>query len=111
MAAAINVGELTEQVQIVELVETGQSESGQTAQTPTVRWQPWAKVLTLAGRKIEQARAVVALATHEVTIRYRPGVTPHMQVFLAGGRTLNIEHVNDVESAHVALILTCVEVK
>lgn len=54
--------------------------------------------------------AVIAEATHLVTIPYVPNVTTHARV-LFNDRALNVVGVSNVEERNVELILVCVEVE
>lgn len=71
----------------------------------------YAAVKQLTGRELFYAQQVVALATHEVNLRYVSGVTEQMQIAIEGGPTLQIANVNDVEMRHRELVLLCIEKK
>jgi SPP1 family predicted phage head-tail adaptor len=70
--------------------------------------QVWGEINPLAGRELELAQAINAEVTHQVTLRYRPGVTvAHRLVYQ--GRIFNITNVLDVETRHRTLELACSE--
>lgn len=74
--------------------------------------QAYASIKQLSGRELFNAQQVVALATHEVNLRYVPGVVPEMQILIEGIATpLQILDVNDVEFRHRELVLLCVQKK
>lgn len=69
-----------------------------------------ARVQTLTGRELEQARQAVSDASLKVTIRHLAGLVPTDQ-FLFKGRTLHIGHVGDPEERGRWLICYCSESK
>lgn len=51
-------------------------------------WQPitngsgvWSAIEPLQGRELERAREIAPTASHKITMRYLPGVTPKMQAY------------------------------
>ena len=68
----------------------------------------WASVEPLAGRELERARAVVANATHKITMRYLSTITVR-DLLTFDGRTFHIEAIQDVDERNIELVLTCVE--
>jgi SPP1 family predicted phage head-tail adaptor len=77
--------------------------------TPTTIGTVLAKIESLSGRKLELARQLVSMATHEVTIRYLCGCIPEGQVIF-GSRTFNIGAVLDKMENQFEMALICVEV-
>lgn len=67
-----------------------------------------AKIENLTGREAERARQIAPTATHQVTLRYRSGVTTQQRL-LFGSRELNIEHVNNLDERNRVLVLLCKE--
>jgi head-tail adaptor len=68
-----------------------------------------AKVENLTGQEFVEAQALAAGAKVKVTMRYFSGVEPTLYRFTFGSRTLNILHVNDVESRNVMMVALCGE--
>jgi SPP1 family predicted phage head-tail adaptor len=68
----------------------------------------WGSVIPSSGREAWQAEQSQAQVTHQVTIRYRAGVTPRMRL-LDGSRVLHIASAVDVDSRKRELTLMCVE--
>jgi len=62
----------------------------------------------LSGRELIAAQAVQSEVTHNVTIRYRAGITPAMRISY-GGRLFNIHAVLDESERHRMLTLLCSE--
>lgn len=69
-----------------------------------------ARVQTLTGRELEQARQTVSDASLKVTIRHLAGLVPTDQ-FLFKERTLHIGHVGDPEERGRWMICYCSETK
>lgn len=71
----------------------------------------WAGIVPVSGREMVRGGMVPGAETlHEVTIRYRPDVTPRWRL-RAGSRVFNVESVIDVDERRSELKLTCVEPK
>lgn len=70
----------------------------------------WANIRPLRGREYFEAAAVNAETTVKMLIRYRPGITPDMQV-VYNGKIYNIQAVIDVYEGRQRLELMCKEVQ
>ena len=68
----------------------------------------WADIQPLSGRELEVARAVQAEVTHQVTIRYRTGLSDLMRLVYQG-RYFNVNSVIDTDTQHKQLLLLCTE--
>ncbi len=68
-----------------------------------------AKVEDLTGTEYVEAQALAAGAKVKVTMRYFSGLEPTLYRFSFGSRTLEILHVNNVESRNVLMIVLCGE--
>ena len=79
----------------------------------TTTWYPagevFADVSQLSGRELEQARQIVAEATHQIKTRWSPSRFEPKQRLLMDGRYFYIENVNNVGERNREMILTCVE--
>lgn len=68
----------------------------------------WAEVMPLSGRELWNALQVQPDVTHQVTIRYREGITSKMRI-KHGSRYLNILSVIDAEEKRTSLQIMCKE--
>lgn len=73
----------------------------------------WGLVGPLTGRELLQAEQVTAVVTHEIDIRYRPGVVPKMRVVRqgAGSQVFEIHAVINLEMRNRQLTLLCSEIQ
>jgi SPP1 family predicted phage head-tail adaptor len=72
--------------------------------------EAWAKIEPLSGREFFFAHQIQAEVTHRITVRFRKDVKEDMRIS-AGGRTLEIESIVDLDEAHQFLELYCKESK
>lgn len=68
-----------------------------------------ASITTTGGREFYAAQRVNAETSTLITIRYKPGISPKMRVKY-GTRYFDILNVNDVNEAHIYILLSCKEV-
>lgn len=68
----------------------------------------WAEIAPLTGRELEAAQAIHSEVSHQVTIRYRPGVTAAMRAVYQG-RFFQIQAVLDTDTRHEQMLLMCSE--
>lgn len=68
----------------------------------------WASVEPLSGRELMAAEAVQSEVTHQVVMRYRPGVTAKLRVAY-GSKIFDIQNVLDENERHRMLTLLCTE--
>lgn len=103
-------GDLNTYLRLEHEVRTATGDRGQ----PVKAWQTLAgavpaAVLSLTGKQAEVSRQLVASATHQITIRYRPGVLPGMRLVGTGdqfeGREFVIGHVGEADGKAVWLVL------
>ena len=72
----------------------------------------WGMVGPISGREQLQADQVTALLTHEIDIRYRPGVVPKMRIVrVAGGQVYEIHSIVNLEMRNRQLTLLCSELQ
>lgn len=81
----------------------------------TGAWEPLfekvpCEIVTLAGKELEMARAIVAQANVKIRMRYLPGLSARHQITWQG-RTFHIGAIDNVEQRNRELVLTCVEDK
>jgi SPP1 family predicted phage head-tail adaptor len=81
---------------------------GQSVRTWSNLVTTWADIEPLSGRELEVARAVQPEVTHQVTIRYRTGLTDVMRIVYQG-RYFNINSILDVGMRHEILQMLCTE--
>lgn len=82
-----------------------------------VTWVPvatvWAEVVAITGSEGVTADQQRPLVLYNITIRYRPGITPSeygadaSMRFVVGARTFDIRTVIDIEERHEGLLLGC----
>lgn len=111
-SVAIEAGELDQEITIQVDQGSGFTGAGQ----PVQDWQPfftdkptrWASIRQLRGWETERAAQMQIYATHLITMRYVPGITPKMRA-VHGTRIYEFQFVDDVENAHVRLEITAAE--
>ena len=108
----LHAGELTSRGILQQRSNTSDGQGGQ-----AVAWTPvatlWAKIRAVQGTEGVAADQQRPLVTYNITIRFRPGVTPSpwgadssMQ-FVVEGRTFDIRTVIDTDERHEELVLGC----
>ena len=70
--------------------------------------QLWGRVEPTGGTEIADADGLGSRLSHEITIRYRAGVTPAMR-FISGSRRFEIMAVIDIDERRRWLRCLCVE--
>lgn len=103
----ISAGDLRHQVTIQQRATT-QDALGGPSTTWTTLCTTRAQISPLNGRELLAAQAVQSEVSHNVVMRYRPGITAAMRLIYAG-RIFNIHAVIDDNEAHRQLSLTCSE--
>lgn len=103
----MNPGKLRHRITFQERTTT-QDSYGQPLLTWTDVATVWGAVEPLNGRELMAAEAVQSEITHQVVIRYRPGITAKMRV-LYGTRVFDIQNVLDENERHRMLTLLCLE--
>lgn len=73
----------------------------------------WGQVDPATGREQIQADQVSAVATHEIVIRYRPGIVPKMRMVRqgAGSQIFEIQAVLNIDMRNHQLTLLCSEIQ
>jgi SPP1 family predicted phage head-tail adaptor len=69
----------------------------------------WAHVETTAGAFVSNAGQQKDNITHQVTMRWFPGLDPTMRI-IYGSRILNIFYINDVDERHREYVVKCQEI-
>jgi SPP1 family predicted phage head-tail adaptor len=105
----INVGKMREQISIVQPSTTQDAVGGTQLGGGTVLTTCWAEITALSGRDALAAQQYAELVTHQVVIRYLPGVASR-QVVMFGARQFEIQAVINPDERTKKLILLCVEV-
>lgn len=90
-------------------------DAGAVDRTDDNNWQTyaarWASIKAISGTEINEADQTAARATHEVRLRSDSEtrtITRQMRI-IHGSRTLNIEHVSDLDAAKREMYLLCTE--
>jgi len=106
----IQAGKLRHRIKIVQPTLTQDSTGGTDVRENTVVWECWASIEALSGRESLVAQALMTSVTHQITIRYAPGIriTARMRV-LFGSRLFFIESALNPDERNKMLILKCTE--
>ena len=81
---------------------------GGAVETWTTVAQVWGRIQPTGGTEIANADGLGGRITHEITLRYRSGVTPAMRL-ISGSRRFEITAVIDIDERHRWLKCLCVE--
>jgi SPP1 family predicted phage head-tail adaptor len=103
----MKIGKLRHKINILQPATT-QTECGCLGSPSVFESNVWAKVTGLQGRELHAAQQIVAEVTHDVLIRYLPGVRSNMYVQF-GSRTFQIEAVVNADELNSELHLLCIE--
>lgn len=103
----MQAGQLRKRVIIQQRSQT-QDDYGQPLQTWTDVATVYAGIEPLNGRELLAAQAVNSEVSHNVTMRYRSGITPAMRLNYQG-RLFNIHTILDENERHRMLTLQCSE--
>lgn len=108
MPIAIKAGDLKHKVNI-EINTPSTGDRGQ----PVADWTTLyagvpAKIDDLVGKKLEIARQMVATATHQLTLRYLPGIGVDNRINF-GGRIFNIGYIQNIQEQNFQLVITATE--
>jgi SPP1 family predicted phage head-tail adaptor len=106
---AIDSGQLNRRVTI-QRPSTSQDEYGQ----PTDDWQEfittWARISTITGKELYAlGPGFTAQVTHNISIRWRSGVTSAMRINYRG-RIFQVQSVSDPDENRVELDILCLEI-
>ena len=104
----IAAGSLNKQVDLQALYTVQDTFGSPTETWLTIAADVWAKIRPLSSRETIQANQQHAETTHEITIRYRRGVT-HDQRLKYGTRYFHIQSIINEDEENEKLILLCVE--
>ncbi len=107
----IQAGKLRFFIDIEQPVVTGRGDRGQ----PVISWVVLysgipVDIHQFFGREVEQARALVATATHKLTLRWLTGLNETMRAVYQR-RYFNFGYVDDGDFKRVVLYITCTEQK
>lgn len=103
MSGALRIGELNRQIKLQQRASS-QDTYGQQVNTWSDVCTTWAHIRPLSGRELIAAQAVQSEVSHEIVIRYRPGITAAMRAVYQG-RFFNILAVLDQDTQHRSLVL------
>ncbi len=106
----LNTGRLRNRVSIVSVSPTQDSTGGTNLSVDVLYANVWASIEAQSGSDTPGAgSAGVSRVTHQVVIRYLPGIVAKMQVQF-NGRQFQIEAVQNPDERTKILILQCVEI-
>lgn len=102
------IGQLNRMITLQDLVRTPDGSGGANA-----TWQDlaklWAKIRPRHANETLNADGLESTATHVITIRHYPGLTPDMR-FVIGARAFEILSIVDENESHCWHICKCREV-
>jgi SPP1 family predicted phage head-tail adaptor len=108
---ALEAGRLRHLVAIQQYVPGQNQQTGEplndNSNWPTEASGIFAEVRTLSGRDYVLAQQAGYTASHQVTIRWRPGIKPKTTRFVYQGVPLYVVHPNDLEGLHYGLEVLC----
>lgn len=107
----VSIRDLNTPVNICARVVTKDDRGGVSYSYPVATWpNVFAKVRSVPVTELSAGGTLISALKHKVTIRYRDGVVPGMQVMnLISNTPMYVQVVNDIDSQHIWLELTCVE--
>ena len=105
----VRAGQLRHRVAIQRLTLTKDAIGGD-VQTPSTVATVWGAVRPVSGREALEGQRLASTASHFITIRYRPDVTPQMRAVWRG-RTFEISQVENTDTRDEQLVLWCTEVQ
>jgi SPP1 family predicted phage head-tail adaptor len=86
----------------------GYSDDWETGEGWDLECETWAYVRPIRGRNFYEAQQGQSELTHEVNIRYRPGIDRSM-IVVYDGRRFDVQYVMNIEEKNKELELICVE--
>ena len=105
----MNAGKLINRIMFKKPTEV-QAGSGGTTTTYSTLATGWASIEDVSGSELIKSGQIGAIGTVRVRCRYVPGVTSECRI-VAGNRTLEIVHVNNVKNRNAELEMLCRESK
>jgi SPP1 family predicted phage head-tail adaptor len=105
----MRAGELNKRIEIQR--DKGEVQNGNGEKTPDFQTidTVWAGVKPLAGREYFQAQQVQSAITHQVKLRYYPGLTTKDRFLYQGTRILNIDRAINIEEKNEEHLCMCIE--
>jgi len=103
----VRIGELSKRVTIQQRTTTLSASGAQSTTWADVQ-AVWAAIVPMSGRELLAAQSVRSEVTHQVTIRYRRGITTSMRLSY-GSRFFNIHAIMDDLERHRQLTVMCSE--
>ena len=71
--------------------------------------QIWARVLSISGKQAMENMALQAKVSHQVNIRYQPGILPGQMRVVYNNRVFQIQNVLNPEERNIELNMLCIE--
>ena len=102
-------GRLRHRIDIVQVSTTQDSAGGINLSNDTVYSNVWASIEALTGTEKFAAHEFVSQVTHQIVIRYLPGITSSMQIWFEG-RQFQVEAVLNPDERPKMLVLLCIEI-
>jgi len=113
MKRRLRAGKFRHRIAIEQAIRT-RSEDGSYSESWSEFWQCAAMITTIGGREAYQARQTIGELTHEIYVRYYPGITTNMRVRYDDpkaetSRYFGIRAVINPKETREDLILRCLE--
>lgn len=102
-------GRFRHPINIVAQNDSQDSTGGFNPNNTTIVATVWASIEALSGAEKFAAHEFVSQVSHQVVIRYMPGISSALQVQFAG-RRFQIESVLNPDERNKILILLCIEI-
>jgi len=104
----IRAGELRHRIQLVKPTLLQDASGGFEEDQANVVATVYAKIEALSGRELYAAQQKVSEVSHQITIRYMPGIDATLNIRF-GGREFQIQYVENPDERTKMLILLCIE--
>lgn len=108
MAVILRAGTLRHRITIQRKTATRDDYGGESTTWEDFATNVAAEIRPLSSRELVAARGVQSETTHEITIRYRPGITAAMRA-VYNGRIFNFAVPMNTEERNVELVISATE--
>jgi SPP1 family predicted phage head-tail adaptor len=104
----IRAGDLRHRIQLVQPTLVQDKSGGVEEDQATIFATVWAQIEALTGRELYAAQQRVSQVSHQITLRYMPGITATLNVRF-NNREFQILSVENPDERTKMLILLCLE--
>lgn len=103
----MKIADLRHQIILQEKVQTPDGMGGHTEAWST-KYETWAAIWPVSAKETRENMRVEANVSHNIRIRFRPGVTSSM-IIIFGTRTFEIKGIVNVGERNIRLDMVCNE--